>query len=75
MVGSGFTPGPVPRGLDASKLDQKCQIWRSAPSDGGWEKVREGLASYDDPGWYDHPAGTVSELATHEELRAVGIKV
>ncbi|MEP7012823.1 MAG: copper oxidase [Acidobacteriota bacterium] len=23
-------------------------------------KVREHLASYDDPGWYDHPAGTVA---------------
>src|SRR5882672_5883668 len=32
-------PVPVPRGLDASKLDQKCQIWRCAPPDGGWEKV------------------------------------
>jgi hypothetical protein len=24
-------------------------------------KIREQLASYDDPGWYDHPAGTVAE--------------
>jgi len=24
-------------------------------------KVRADLTSYDDPGWYDHPAGTVSE--------------
>ena len=23
-------------------------------------KIREGIASYEDPGWYDHPAGTVS---------------
>jgi len=38
-------------------------------------KVRAGLASYDDPGWYNHPPGTVSELAKHDELRADGIKV
>jgi len=23
-------------------------------------KVREGIASYDDPGWYQHPEGTVA---------------
>jgi len=33
-------------------------------------KVREQLASYDaDPGWYSHPSGSVSDLATAEELR------
>jgi FtsP/CotA-like multicopper oxidase with cupredoxin domain len=37
-------------------------------------KVREELSSYDDPGWYQHPAGTVSELATAEEMRADGIR-
>jgi manganese oxidase len=38
-------------------------------------KVREGLASYDDPGWYDHPPGTVSVDATAEELRRDGIRL
>jgi hypothetical protein len=23
-------------------------------------KIREGIASYADPGWYDHPEGTVA---------------
>jgi hypothetical protein len=23
-------------------------------------KVRDGIASYADPGWYEHPAGTVA---------------
>jgi manganese oxidase len=38
-------------------------------------KVRSDLANYEDPGWYDHPRGTVAESATAEELRADGIKV
>jgi hypothetical protein len=32
-------------------------------------KVREGIASYEDPGWYKHPPGTVSEPATAAELK------
>ena len=32
-------------------------------------KVREQLASYDDPGWYKHPPGTVAEVASADELR------
>ena len=32
-------------------------------------KVRDQLASYDDPGWYKHPPGTVAEVASPEELR------
>jgi manganese oxidase len=32
-------------------------------------KVRENLASYDDPGWYQHPPGTVASLASADELR------
>ena len=32
-------------------------------------KVRDQLASYDDPGWYKHPPGTVADLASAEELR------
>ena len=31
-------------------------------------KVREDLASYDDPGWYDHPEGTVADVATSGDL-------
>ena len=38
-------------------------------------KVRDGITSYDDPGWYDHPHGTVAEPARPDELRADGIKV
>jgi hypothetical protein len=36
-------------------------------------KVREGITSYDDPGWYRHPPGTVARAATAEELRRDGI--
>ncbi|MBA2664771.1 MAG: copper oxidase [Bradymonadaceae bacterium] len=36
-------------------------------------KVREGLTSYDDPGWYDHPANTVARAATPAELERDGI--
>ena len=32
-------------------------------------KVREHLASYDDPGWYEYPPGTVADVASEEELR------
>jgi hypothetical protein len=39
-------------------------------------KVRDRLASYDeDPGWYQHPAGTVALKASDEELRRDGIDV
>ena len=38
-------------------------------------KVRDNLTSYDDPGWYDHPVGTVADLATSKELCADGIRV
>ena len=38
-------------------------------------KVREHLASYDkDPGWYEHPAGTVASLADRADLARDGIK-
>ena len=36
-------------------------------------KVREKLESYDDPGWYQHPKGTVAEAASPEDLRRDGI--
>src|SRR5262249_48577006 len=32
-------------------------------------KVREDLKSYDDPGWYDNPPGTLAALASNEELQ------
>ena len=39
-------------------------------------KVRDRLKSYDeDPGWYEHPPGTVALKATDEELRRDGIDV
>jgi len=38
-------------------------------------KVRESLDSYDDPGWYEHPEGTLARPATAGELRADGIVV
>jgi len=37
-------------------------------------KVRDGITGYEDPGWYDHPAGTVAEPATAEALRRDGIE-
>jgi hypothetical protein len=38
-------------------------------------KVRKDIGTYDDPGWYRHPAGTVAEPATDDELRRDGIDV
>ncbi|MGI8740849.1 MAG: multicopper oxidase family protein [Gammaproteobacteria bacterium] len=38
-------------------------------------KVRENLASYDDPGWYEYPQGTVASLASDSDLRRDGIQV
>lgn len=38
-------------------------------------KVREGITSYEDPGWYEHPPGTVASLVSAEQLRADGIEV
>jgi hypothetical protein len=38
-------------------------------------KVRDRLASYDDdPGWYQHPPGTVALKATEAELARDGIR-
>ncbi|MEQ9072312.1 MAG: multicopper oxidase domain-containing protein [Sandaracinaceae bacterium] len=36
-------------------------------------KVRENLTSYDDPGWFENPPGTVARRATPGELEADGI--
>jgi hypothetical protein len=38
-------------------------------------KVREGIAGYDDPGWYENPPGTEAGPASEEELRRDGIDV
>ena len=38
-------------------------------------KVREGLTSYEDPGWYQHPPGTVASEAATEDLERDGIDV
>ena len=36
-------------------------------------KVRPDLTSYDDPGWYKHPAGTLASLAAEDDLKRDGI--
>jgi hypothetical protein len=36
-------------------------------------KVRDGLTSFEDPGWYDAPAGTTAIAATAAELRRDGV--
>jgi hypothetical protein len=38
-------------------------------------KVREGITSFDDPGWYAQPAGTQARQATAAELDEDGIEV
>ena len=38
-------------------------------------KVRDDLESYDDPGWYKAPAGTVASVASSDDLRRDGISV
>jgi hypothetical protein len=38
-------------------------------------KVRERLTSYDDPGWYDNPEGTLASSASGDDLRRDGIDV
>jgi len=36
-------------------------------------KVREGITSCEDPGWYQHPEGTVATLASRDQLSRDGI--
>ncbi|MDB6111267.1 MAG: multicopper oxidase protein [Pedosphaera sp.] len=38
-------------------------------------KVREGITSYEDPGWYQHPPGTVADVATVEDMKRDGIEL
>jgi FtsP/CotA-like multicopper oxidase with cupredoxin domain len=38
-------------------------------------KVREGITTYQDPGWYKHPPGTVASVASAEEIKRDGIDV
>ena len=32
-------------------------------------KVRDGITSYEDPGWYEHPKDTVAQKVSNEELK------
>ncbi len=36
-------------------------------------KVRDDITSFEDPGWYEKPAGTMATVATTDDLRADGI--
>jgi hypothetical protein len=38
-------------------------------------KVREGITSYEDPGWYQNPPGTVASIAAAEDLRRDGVEI
>ncbi len=38
-------------------------------------KVRDNLTSYDDPGWYPHPPGTLASAATPADLTRDGIQI
>jgi hypothetical protein len=38
-------------------------------------KVRENLENYEDPGWYQHPPGTVAAIAKPEELKRDAIEL
>ena len=38
-------------------------------------QVREGITNYEDPGWYQHPPGTVAAVASADELKRDGINV
>jgi hypothetical protein len=38
-------------------------------------KVREGITDYEDPGWYQHPEGTVAGVAKEEDLQRDGIEL
>jgi len=38
-------------------------------------KIRDGITSYVDPGWYRHPEGTVASLAQADELRRDNVEI
>jgi FtsP/CotA-like multicopper oxidase with cupredoxin domain len=38
-------------------------------------KTRDGIRSYEDPGWYDNPAGTLATAAAPADLRRDGIDI
>lgn len=38
-------------------------------------KIREGITSYDDPGWYAYPEGTVAHRVSADEARRDGIEL
>jgi len=38
-------------------------------------KIRDGIEKYDDPGWYEHPPGSVATVAGESDLKRDGISV
>ena len=38
-------------------------------------KIRDGISSFEDPGWFKHPGGTVASAATADELKRDGVKI
>ena len=38
-------------------------------------KVRDGITNYEDPGWYQHPAGTVADVASDDDIKRDGIQI
>lgn len=38
-------------------------------------KVRDGISTYEDPGWFSHPEGTVAKAASDDDLRRDGILI
>jgi FtsP/CotA-like multicopper oxidase with cupredoxin domain len=38
-------------------------------------KVREGITSYEDPGWYKNPPGAVADVASEADLKRDGIEL
>src|SRR5438045_5379944 len=38
-------------------------------------KIRDGITSYEDPGWCRHPEGTVASLGQADELRRDNVEI
>jgi FtsP/CotA-like multicopper oxidase with cupredoxin domain len=75
MGGMAYMSMPVP---ENSIPMTGTQVQYSKTTVGGMftvVKVRSDLASYADPGWYKHPAGTLADKVTVAELKHNGIKV
>jgi FtsP/CotA-like multicopper oxidase with cupredoxin domain len=80
------TNGMIGMGQMASHMDMPENSIPMVGADGPYEyigaggmftvfKVRENLASYDDPGWYSPPKGTMVRPATQDEMDDDGIFV